>query len=124
MIERIPDMPPGTLGFRAGGQVTAADITDVLLPPVHDAVARGVRLRVLVVLAPDLARIDPGALWEDLKAAADAAVRHRDAWERTAVATDHDWVRAAAGLLGWIAPGELRVFDAGEEDAARAWIAG
>ena len=41
-----------------------------------------------------------------------------------ALVTDKDWVRHGASAFGWLAPGELRLFDPAERDAARAWLAG
>ena len=40
-----------------------------------------------------------------------------------AVVTDKDWIRHGAAVAGWLAPGELRLFDAGESAAATAWVA-
>ena len=39
MIEQIEGLPAGTLGFRARGQVTAADYERVLVPDVEAAFA-------------------------------------------------------------------------------------
>jgi hypothetical protein len=38
--------------------------------------------------------------------------------------TDVDWVRRAVELLGWMTPGELRLFAHEELDEAKAWAAG
>ena len=40
-----------------------------------------------------------------------------------ALVTDKDWVRHGASALGWLAPGELRLFEPLEREAARAWLA-
>jgi len=39
-----------------------------------------------------------------------------------AVVTDKDWIRQATAAAGWLAPGELRIFDAGQEPEATAWL--
>jgi hypothetical protein len=36
MVDVIPDMPPGTLGFRVSGRLTRDDYVDVLVPPWED----------------------------------------------------------------------------------------
>ena len=39
-----------------------------------------------------------------------------------ALVTDKDWVRHGASAFGWLAPGELRLFEH-RGDEARAWLA-
>jgi hypothetical protein len=36
--------------------------------------------------------------------------------------TDKDWVRHGASAFGWLAPGELRLFEPSERDEARRWL--
>ena len=45
-------------------------------------------------------------------------------WERLAVVTDKDWMRNAVAAMGWIVPGEIRVFDPNEIEEAKAWTGG
>jgi hypothetical protein len=124
VVERLADLPAGLLGFRISGRLSRDDYTDVLLPPVREAVERGDKVRMLVVMGPDFTGLEPGALWEDLKAAADLGIRHRSSWERVAIVTDAEWLRRAVELLGWLAPGQIRVFPLSDVDAAKAWLVG
>ena len=41
MIERLTDMPAGTLGFRAAGDIEREDYDDVLVPELHRALEGG-----------------------------------------------------------------------------------
>jgi hypothetical protein len=45
------------------------------------------------------------------------------AWKRTAVVTDVDWIRKAMKAFGFMAPGEVRVFEPAELGAAKVWVA-
>jgi len=123
VIERLSDMPPGTLGFRARGEIEREDYQDVLAPELHRALEAGDGLRTLYVIE-DLEEIEPGALWEDSKLTFDAGLRHRDAWVRSAIVTDIDWITRATKLFLWMIPGEARVFPRSELEQAKAWIAG
>jgi hypothetical protein len=38
MVERLRDMPPGTIGFRARGEIERDDYADVLVPELRRAV--------------------------------------------------------------------------------------
>jgi hypothetical protein len=122
MVTVIPESEPGTLGFVISGRLTRAEYHDVLLPPVRDAIARGEQIRMLAVIQ-DFHGLEPGALLEDLKAAAQLGFGHRSSWSRFAVVTDTDWIRRATELFGWLAPGEIRVFASAEQADADAWLA-
>jgi hypothetical protein len=121
MVEVIPDMPPGTLGFRVSGRLTREDYVKVLVPPLREAVQAGNRLRVLYAIGPEL-HMKPGALWEDLKVEVELGIKHRDAWERIAVVTDLDWLWRAFELFSWMVPGEMRLFRESEFEDAVAWL--
>ena len=123
MILRLHDMPAGALGFRATGKITREDYADVLVPELNKAVEGGGKLRTLYVI-DDLDEIEPSALWADSKLGYDLAIRHRDAWERSAIVTDIEWLATAAGLFAWMIPGEARVFALAGLDEAKAWVAG
>jgi hypothetical protein len=123
MVEVIPDMPPGTDGFRVSDRLTREDYTVVLIPPLRDAVEAGRKLRVLYAIGPKL-RMEPGALWEDAKVQFGYGIRHRDAWERIAVVTDLDWVCRSLELFSWMVPGEMRQFSESEMERAKSWLAG
>ena len=51
-------------------------------------------------------------------------LKYRTSWERMAVVTDRDWLRHAVAAFAWLSPGELRLFEPGRLDEAKAWVAG
>jgi hypothetical protein len=123
MIERLTDTPPGTIGFRVGGEIEREDYDDVLVPELRRALEAGDGLRTLYVI-DDLDEIEPGALWADAKLGFDLGVRHHDAWVRSAIVTDIDWMARATKLFAWMIPGEARVFPRSELEQAKRWVAG
>ena len=123
MIERLSDMPPGTIGFRATGEIEREDYDDVLAPELRRALEAGGGLRTLYLIE-DLEEIEPGALWADTKLGVDLGVRHHDAWVRSAIVTDIDWMARATKWFAWMIPGEARVFPLAELERAKAWVAG
>ena len=120
MIERLDGMPPGTLGFRASGEIEDDDYEDVLVPALRTALEAG-GLRTLYLIE-DLDEIEPGALWADAKLGVDLGIRHHSAWIRSAIVTDVDWLARAARLFAWMIPGEARVFGVHELEQAKVWI--
>jgi hypothetical protein len=123
MVERIADMPGGTVGFRVAGDVEREDYDEVLIPDLRAALAAGGGLRTLYLIE-DVDEIEPAALWADAKLGADLTMRHHGDWVRSAIVTDIEWMVRAVRLFAWMIPGEARVFPVAELDAAKAWVAG
>lgn len=124
MIEAIQGMPPGTLGFVGTGKFTREDYTEVLVPPLREAIERGERMRMLFQVGPDFHGVEAKAVGIQAKADLDLGLKHLSAWERIAIVSDEDWVRRAMGLFGWMYPGETRVFSLDELKTAKEWLAG
>jgi hypothetical protein len=122
MIERIGEMPEGTVGLRASGRLSKADYVDVLEPVLSDAVASG-ELRLLFVLT-DFHGLEPGAWSEDVKTGLRAWVRDHSAWKRFALVTDVEWVAKAMRVFTWLTPGEVLIRDLDGLEEAKRWVAG
>ena len=118
VIERLPDMPPGTLGFRATGEIEREDYDEVLVPALHEAMADGGTLRTLY-LVEDIDELEPGALWADSKLGFDLGVRHHEAWVRSAIVTDIGWMARATRMFAWMIPGEARAVPRAPSSTAR-----
>lgn len=98
MIERLTDMPPDTIGFRVTGEIEREDYDQVLVPELQRALEAGRGLRTLYVI-DDLDEIEPGALWADAKLGFNLGIRQREAWVRSAIVTDIEWMARATKLL-------------------------
>lgn len=122
MVTTTPAGGPGTLGFVISGRLTRAEYQEVLLPPVRERIERGEQIRVLAVIE-DFRGLEPGALLEDLMAAAKLGSGQRSARPYFAVVTDADWVRRGIALFGRLVPGEIRVFAAARRADAETWLA-
>jgi hypothetical protein len=122
VIESIHDLPPGVIGFRASGKITRDEYHE-MMKPLYSLLDQGGPVKLLFVVEHDFAGLDLAALWEDMKAAGSVGLKHRSAWKKMALLTDKDWIRHGAAGFGWLAPGELRVFDLGQLNEATAWLA-
>jgi hypothetical protein len=123
MIEKLQDMPAGTIGFRAAGRIEREDYDDVLTPELRRAIEAGGGLRTLYVIE-DLDEIEPAALWADAKLGLNLGIAHHREWVRSAIVTDIEWMARATKLFAWMIPGEARVFPLAQLDQAKAWVAG
>jgi hypothetical protein len=119
VIDVIPDLPTGIVGFEANGEVTADDYRQILDPLVEQATSGGAKVRALAVLGP-VVGYKGGSMLEDAK----LGLRNWSAWERIAIVSDDGRLREAIHLLGWMVPGEVRVFPSDGRNRAIAWLEG
>ncbi len=121
MVERLDEMPPGTIGLRAGGKLSRADYQEVLEPALKEAMDSG-EARVVFVLT-DFDGLEPGAWIEDVKTGLGVEVAHRKEWKRLALVTDVERVAKAVRMFSWLMPGELKLYGMDGLDEARSWVA-
>jgi hypothetical protein len=122
VIERMGEMPEGTIGLRAVGELTRDDYVEVLEPALREALSAGA-IR-LVFMLTDFSGLAPGAWVEDVKTGLRTWIRDHAAWRRFAFVTDIDWLTSAMHAFAWMAPGEVETFRVAQLDAAKRWAAG
>jgi len=118
MVERIRDLPDNVIGFTAKGTVTADDYESVIIPAVEAMFSRQRELRFLYHLGEDFSGFEAAAMWDDTK----LGLKHFAGWERMAVVSDVEWLRAAVKILGLAIPGHVRVFHDRDLAEATRWI--
>jgi hypothetical protein len=119
MLKPMADMPPGTIGFEAVGEVDDDDFEDTVEPVLRQVIADGRQVRLLYLLGTRLHEYEGDALKQEMK----FAVRHPTAYERIAVVSDEEWLRPALRLLSVLVPGQLRGFRVAELQSAKSWVA-
>jgi hypothetical protein len=118
MIEKIPNLPDNVLGFTAKGTITANDYESVIIPAVEALFSRYHKVRFLYHLGEEFSEFEVSAMWNDIK----LGLTHLTGWERMAVVSDMDWIRAAVRVFGLAIPGHIRVFHNSELTEATRWI--
>lgn len=118
MIEKMADLPDNVLGFTAKGTVTARDYERVIIPAVEELFARRGKVRFLYHLGEDFTRFEAGAMWRDAK----LGLKHLPGWERMAIVSNLEWIRAAIKIFGIVIPGQVMVFHNGELAEAKRWL--
>jgi len=118
MLRRIDDMPAGTVGFEAAGEVDDDDWEEVVEPVLRSEIASGRKLRLLYVLG-GAREIDGDTMSADIGFRA----RHATSFERVAVVSDEDWIRPALRALSFLVPGKAKGFRLHELPAAKTWLA-
>jgi hypothetical protein len=119
MVEPISGLPDNVLGFAAKGTVTAKDYEGVIIPAVEALFSRQSRVRFLYHLGEDFSGFEAAAIWDDTK----LGLKHLSGWERMAVVSDVEWIRAAVRIFALMIPGHVRLFHNREMADAKKWIA-
>ena len=66
MLRRIEDMPAGTIGFEARGEVEDDDWEHVVEPVLRDEIADGRKVRLLYVLGRESGDVEGDAMTSDV----------------------------------------------------------
>jgi SpoIIAA-like len=119
VLRRIDDMPPGTIGFEAVGEVEDDDWERAVDPVLRSEIADGRKIRLLYVLGPKAREVEGDAMTADTSFRA----RHASSFERVAVVSDEDWMRPALRVLSFMLPGKARGFRVRDLAAAKGWLA-
>ena len=117
MIEPLPDLPPGLLGFRAVGTVEASDYRTVLEPAVDAVIAKGEKVNLVIVLGEEFSRYSLSALWQD----ALLEGKPEGSWGRVALVTHRKILGEIVQGLAGIMPGDFRRFTLTDLDEAITW---
>jgi hypothetical protein len=102
MVERIEEMPAGTIGFKVVKELTGDDYRERIEPVLAEAVEAG-DVRLLFEI-DDGFGMDAGAVVEDAKTGLKLGLGHMKSWNRTAVVTNVDWIRKGIKAFGFMAP--------------------
>lgn len=118
MITLSSGMPDHIVAAEASGKVTGEDYEQVLLPAIEAASKGDDKARLLYVLGADFDGYEAEAAMDDAR----LGLHHWTDFEKIALVTDHEGYRVTARALGFLMPGEVKVFTLDEADAAREWI--
>jgi hypothetical protein len=119
MLRAMTDMPPGTIGFEAVGEVEDDDWEEAVEPVLRREIAEGRKVRLLYLLGPEARDVEGDAMRADTGFRA----RHATSFERVAVVSDEDWIRPAVGALSFLLPGKAKGFRVRDVAAAKTWLA-
>ena len=118
-LRRIDDMPPGTIGFEAIGEVEDDDWEKQVEPLLRNEMAEGQKIRLLYLLGPEAREVEGDAVTADTSFRA----RFATSFDRVAVVSDETWMRPAMRALSFLLPGKAKAFPVAELADAKAWLA-
>ena len=116
-VEIVKDAAAKLLTVKASGKLSAEDY-DSMEPEVEKLIESCGRIRILFVMR-DFHGWEMGAVWEDIK----FATKHCRDIEKVAMVGEKAWEKWMATICRPFTMSSIKYFDAGEEDAARQWLA-
>src|SRR4051812_46423964 len=119
MLRRIDEMPIGTIGFTAVGEVEDDDWEEAGEPVLRQRVAAGGKVRLVYLVGPEGTDVEGDAMKGDGRLPA----RHAGAFERVAIVADESWVKPAIKAWSILMPGKARAFAVHDLPAAKTWLA-
>jgi hypothetical protein len=119
MLRRMDEMPAGTVGFEAIGDVEDDDWEDKVEPLLRQRIAAGEKLRLLYLLGEDARDVDGDAAKED----AGFRARHAGGFERVAIVADESWMKPVLKAWSLVMPGKAKAFAVHDLPAAKTWLA-
>ena len=119
MLRRITDMPAGTIGFEAVGEVEDDDWEEAVEPLLRQEIAAGRNVRLLYLISTAAREVEGDAMSADTG----FRMRHATSYERVAVVSDEDWIRPALRALSFMLPGRAKGFRVRDLAEAKAWLA-
>jgi hypothetical protein len=118
MIERMTDLPEGTVGLTFSGRVSGQDYDTVLIPALERAIEENDRVKALFCFGEEFRGYELAAAWDDTL----MALRHWRGFSRIAVVAGQPWLRTAVRAMGVLLPCPVRLFDASQLQEARLWL--
>jgi hypothetical protein len=119
LFKVLRGLPDNVLGVEALGKVEDEDYERILIPALEAKRREQEKIRLLYVLGEDFDGYTLGAMWSDAR----LGFSERSSWEKIAIVSDADWLENAVKALGWLVPGEVRVFELDDMDDAKEWVA-
>jgi hypothetical protein len=118
MIHHLENLPSNIVGFRATGEITQKDFTEIVMPKVKALIEETDKLNYLLVLETSLKNFTIGAWMKD----AMMGLKHLTKWNRAAIVSDVEAIRNFTNFFSYLMPGEFKGFEHSELQEAIDWV--
>ena len=107
------------VGFRATGEVTENDFTNLVIPQVKAQVEKTGKLNYMLILDTSIKNFTFGAWLKD----ALLGIKNLTKWNRAAIVSDSAVIRKFTDIFSVLIPGEFKGFEHNELKDAIDWTA-
>lgn len=117
MIELLTGLPAHTVGVKLSGKLHDEDYK-AFVPKVDAEIAHGEKVNILAVFH-DFHGWNAHALWDDIK----FSTTHCSSIKKIALVGESTWEKYMAMVCKPFTMAKIKYFEAGELEAAKAWLA-
>jgi len=117
MIEVLTESNDKVLGFKVSETLTAEDYETVLMPAIDERVKRDGKVRLVIEWGKHFEGWKSKAIVDDAK----LCFVHWNHFEYWALVGAPKWVGVSAKMFDKVSKGKVKLFDAGEIEAAFSW---
>jgi hypothetical protein len=117
MIHFLENLPTNMVGFKATGEITENDFTDIVMPKVKALIDKTDKLNYLLVLDTSVKNFTIGAWMHD----AMMGIKHLTKWNRAAIVSDVEAIRNFTNFFSYLMPGEFKGFEHKDLQLAIDW---
>ena len=118
MIEILAESRNNLLAVKATDKLTAEDYEKIFIPKLHELIGKYGKIRVLFYLPDSFKGWELGAMWDDAK----FGMRHRNDFEKIALAGGPNWVKWATEIAAHILKCDVKTFKTEELQESLSWI--
>jgi AcrR family transcriptional regulator len=118
MIELIPDVADNVVALKETGKLTGDDYEQVIIPVIEEKLKTHNKIRMLIQFTPTFSGFDAKAMWDDAK----VGLKYMSHFEKIAMVADAEWIAQSFKIIGFMTPGEIKIFSNEEFDEAKTWI--
>jgi hypothetical protein len=118
MIHHLENLPKNIVGFKATGEITQKDFTEIVMPKVKALIDETDKLNYLLVIETSLKNFTIGAWMKE----AMMGIKHLTKWNRAAIVSDVEAVRNFTNFFSYLMPGEFKGFEYSEMQEAIDWV--
>lgn len=119
MIQYLQNLPSNIVGFKATGDITEKDFSEIVMPKVKVLIDKTDRLNYLLVLDTSLKNFTVGAWLKD----AMMGVKYLTKWNRAAIVSDEEAILNFTNFFSYLMPGEFKGFEHKNMQQAIDWVA-
>ena len=117
MIQQIENLPANMVGFKATGVITEEDFTHTVMPQIKELIEKTDKLNYMLVLDTSVKNFTLGAWMKD----AVMGVKYLTKWNRAAIVSDVNAIRAFTDVFSVLIPGEFKGFEHKDLQSAIDW---
>lgn len=118
LIYYLQTLPSNMVGFKAIGEITENDFTQIILPKVKQLIEKTDKLNYLLMLETSLKKFTIGAWMKDSM----MGIKYLSKWNRATIVSDVAAIRNFTNFFSYLMPRAFKGFEHSDLQKAIDWV--